>query len=465
MTRIKYIGIICLLLPAFSGFGQEVLTLDRSRELALVNNKQVVAAGVMYEQSGYGLNSYKAKFLPRFSATGSYLFSTGELNQSIGETYLPTFIPDPATGTLVPNVQATVEGNPVFNHYAYIPGLSFSLKTSGAYMGGLQVEQPLYMGGKIRTAYQMARVEQEMAGINRRLTRTEVIRRTDEAYWTAVQVRELLVAAEKYKEVVAELLRNVENAFQAGMVSRNDVLKVQVKLNEADLQILRAQNGIKLADMNLCHVLGLPLNAVLTFREMQEDTLLVVDPSADITARPEYLLLEKQVQLSSEQIKLVRSDFLPQVGVMANYGYMNALKLNETPLIDRASFNAIVSVNIPLFQWGEGKNKVRSARAQKKIRELELEEHVEKMELQLIQAIQHYEEALLELQLTSASLMQAEENMQVSGAFYQSGMETLANYLEAQTVWQQSWAEQVRAKTNVRLSETNYLVATGELEK
>jgi len=463
MKNIKYLFTGCLLLFFTPVFAQESLSLAKSRELAVENNKQMEVAGRMYEQSGYELNSYKAKFLPRFSATGSYLFSNSEIKQTVGDTYLPTFVPDPATGNLVPNVMTQVNGNPIFNHYAYIPGLSFDLKTNGSYMGGLQIEQPLYTGGKLRTAYRMARVGQEMAGINRRLTYTEVIRQTDEAYWTAVQLRELLTSAEKYKEVVMELMRNVENAFQAGMVSRNDVLKVQVKLNEAELQILRAKNGIRLADMNLCHVLGLPLNSSLNLQDSLEGIQLPINASADITARPEYLLLEKQVQLSNEQIKFVRSDYLPQIGVLANYGYTKALKLNDTPLFDAASFNAIVSVNIPLYQWGEGRNKVRAAKTEKKIKELQLEDRFEKMELQLMQGVQQYEEALLEVYLTTSSLEQAEENMQVSGNYYGSGLETLANYLEAQTVWQKAWAEQIQAKTKLRLSETNYLIAAGKL--
>ncbi|MCD8042600.1 MAG: TolC family protein [Tannerellaceae bacterium] len=463
MKRLNYIAVGCSLLLSFPVSGQEMLTLEKSRALAVENNKQMGVAGMVQEQSGYELKSYKAKFLPHFSATGTYLFSNSEMKRTVGDIYLPTFVPDPATGGLVPNVMTQVNGNTLFNQYAYIPGFSFDLKTNGSYMGGIQVEQPLYTGGKIRTAYRMAQVGQEMAGINRTLTHTEVIRQTDEAYWTAIQVRELLTVAEKYKEMVTELMRNMENAFRAGMVSRNDVLKVQVKLNEAELQILRAKNGIRLADMNLCHRLGLPLDSSLNLQDSSGSMYLPVRPASNITARPEYLLLEKQVQLSGEQVKQVQSDYLPQVGVMANYGYTKALKLNDLPLFDSASFNAIVSVSIPLFQWGEGRNKVRAAKTEKKIRELQLEDNLEKMELQLMQAIQQYEESLLEVQLTTSSLAQAEENMHVSGSYYGSGLETLADYLEAQTVWQKAWADQVEARTKLRLSETNYLISAGRI--
>ncbi len=37
--------------------------------------------------------------------------------------------------------------------------------------------------------------------------------------------------------------------------------------------------------------------------------------------RPEYNLLEKDVELKEKQVALTRSDFLPEVGVSASYGF------------------------------------------------------------------------------------------------------------------------------------------------
>ena len=48
-------------------------------------------------------------------------------------------------------------------------------------MGGIRVEQPLYMGGKIRAAYRMSVLGKEMAEMNEALTVTEVILKTDKS--------------------------------------------------------------------------------------------------------------------------------------------------------------------------------------------------------------------------------------------------------------------------------------------
>lgn len=67
--------------------------------------------------------------------------------------------------------------------------------------------------------------------------------------------------AEKYHNLLTELFKNVKSAHRHGMKPQNDVLKVQVKLNESELSLRKADNALRLAGMNLCHYIGRPLTA------------------------------------------------------------------------------------------------------------------------------------------------------------------------------------------------------------
>lgn len=119
------------------------------------------------------------------------------------------------------------------------------------------------MGGKVRAAHQTAKLGEELAEENIRLNRSEVLVELEQAYWQCVRVQELLVVAQKYKSVVNELVKNLEDARQAGMAPLNDVLKAQVKYNEALLQLQQAEHGRRLAQMNLCRLVGLDLDTEL----------------------------------------------------------------------------------------------------------------------------------------------------------------------------------------------------------
>ena len=129
-------------------------------------------------------------------------------------------------------------------------------------MGGIQVEQPLYMGGKIRAAYKMSLLGKEMAQLSETLTASEVIVKTEQAYAQVIKAKEMKKVADKYNAVLTELMKNVESAHKHGLKPQNDVLKVQVKLNESELNIRKADNALRLATMNLCHYIGKPLTAI-----------------------------------------------------------------------------------------------------------------------------------------------------------------------------------------------------------
>ena len=465
LHRKVYLGFFFLTLLAVTIHAQQVMTLEMCRELALENNKAIAIAAQNKAKADYTQKSYRSNFLPKLSASGTYFYSNVVMNKTLEGNYLPTFVPDPATGQLTPNILTVQpDGTPIFREYAYFPDMELTLKLSGTWMAGLSAEQPLYTGGKITSAYKMSQIGSEIAGLNQELTQAEMIVKIDEAYWTYVQTNELTKLALSYQKVVTELLQNVQNAQEVGLRHRNDVLKVQVKVNEAELQVRQAENGVQLLRKNLCRLMGIPLDSEVILPESFDDySPALPDRLNGYTDRPEYAMLEKQIALKEQQVKLVQSDFLPKAGVMANYGYLNGLRLNNEKLVDRASFYAIASVNIPIFQWGEGRNKIRAAKTERDVFQLQRDDISEQMELELAKAVDKCDESVLEVQLTIRALEQAQENMKVSGDQYNVGMESLADYLEAQTVWQRAWTEHINAKTRQRLYHTYYLKAAGLL--
>ena len=337
-------------------------------------------------------------------------------------------------------------------------------KVGMVYMGGVSVEQPIYMGGKIRAAYRMSRHGQRMAEANRSLVSTEVIVKTDEAYSLLVKAQEMQEVARSYHALLQELMKSVESAHRHGLKPKNDVLKVQVKLNEAELNIRKADNALRLAQMNLCHYVGLPLNTEVRttgrFPEVEvEDNL----QTNDISLRPEVEILDQKVEIARQQVKLTRSEALPQVGVMANYSYMHGVKLDHRTLFDKPQFTALLNVQVPLFHFGERANKIKAAKAQRQQVQLERDNLNEQMLLELTQAANNLDEAQLECEIAERSLKQADENRRVSHSQYVAGMESLSDHLEAQALWQQAWQTHVESRYQLYLKYVKYAKAAGRL--
>ena len=448
----KIFTLILLLFCATTLHAQELLTLDQCRQLALDNNKRMVAASKQTQAAHYTVKSYKGNFFPNFIASGTGLYSTADGTFNIPGGNLPTFLPD-ANGQPTPN-----------GGFAYFPGIDLNYKVRTVWMGGIQVEQPIFMGGKILAAYRMATLGKQMAQLNENLTATEVILETDQAYALMVKAQEMNKVAESYHAVLQELMKNVQSAYKHGLKSKNDVLKVQVKLNESELSIRKAENALRLANMNLCHLIGKPLTETLQI----SDDFPVIEQAFetqinDITARPEYSLLNKQVDMAKQQVKLSRSELLPQVGIRGSYDYIHGLKVNEQTLFDKGNFSVMLNVTIPLFHFGERINKVRASKAKLEQVRMEQADLNEKMYLELTQAANNLDEAKLQTALADRSLEQADENRRISKGEYDAGLEPLSDHLEAQALWQQAYETKVDAHFQLYLSYVKYLKAAGKL--
>ncbi len=326
--------------------------------------------------------------------------------------------------------------------------------------------QPIYMGGKITTAYRMALIGKDMAKLNVALTSDEVIVKTEEAYILAVKAKEMAEVAKKYKSLLEELQKNVDSAVRHGLKTRNDQMKVKVKLNEAELNITKAENAYRLACMNLCHYIGKDMNSRIdvdrhTFDTQPQQHILSHD--INISNRKEYELLNKKVELADKEIELTRSEFRPNVVMMGSYSYANGIKLAGSKVFNGPAASIAVGVKIPIFDFGEGSSKKQSAKARQHIAQLEQENLNEQMVLEQQQALNNVEESSREIELTQSALLQAEENMRLSKQQYEVGMETLSDYLEAQAIWQSSYAAKVDALCQYNLAWVKYQKSRGEL--
>ncbi len=439
---------------SLSAAAQDTLSIDQCRALALQYNKDIAAAAKKTENAAYTAKSYKGNFFPSLTLNAIGLYNTSDGDFSVDGGMLPTGTVDPTTG------QFAADGS-----YAYFPGFGLEYEVGPMANVGVSLEQPIYMGGKVRSAYRMASLGEEIAQTNERLTAQNVILATDQAYAMLVRAIELKKVAEKYNELLAELLSNVEKAYNRGYKPQNDVLKVQVKVNESELSLRRADNAIRLATMNLCHHIGRPLTdqiAVSTqFPEVDENTSHAAD---NIDARPEVEMLEKQASIAELQVKLDRSDQLPQVGLMASYGYTYGFEVNDSPLFDGTSLSVILNVSVPLYHFGEKSNKTRAAKADRERISIEREQQNELMTLELTQAINNFDEAKLQCTLAKKSLEQADENMRVSKKQYESGFESLSDFLEAQALWQSAYQTLVDAQFNKYINFIALEKAAGTLQ-
>ena len=445
-----------------AGVTAQTLTLEECIDKALEYNKSLSSAKLKLEQTSFDMKSYKANFYPQFNLMALDFYSTAKGNFTIEGGHLPIYNYVESSGKFVPDVTTNEDGSYTLNQYADFPSQTMKWKLKNMFVGSVSVMEPLYSGGKISTAYEMSKLGVYMATENIRLTESEVIVKTHEAYYLAVKAKEMGEVTRSYKALLDELKKNVEGAFRHGMSTRNDIMKVQVKQNEAELSIQKADNGYQLALMNLCHIIGLPLTTEVEV--VKPDVSANASLPIERGERPEHVILDNKTELARQNVKLTKSDYLPNVAVGATYSYANGGELAGKKLIDNGSASVGVVVKMPLDFFGGSTNKVRSAKAAYQIAQLEQQDLDEQMELEWAQCRHLYEEAQTELNLCQVSFEQAAENMRLSKQQYEVGFETLADYLETQAQWQQCNAALVNARCQLQLANVRLLKAAGKMK-
>lgn len=467
----RLITTLAILGVAVAAEAQQVLTLDECREMALKNNHEIKASQSKTESAKYTKKSYRANYLPSLTLNviGAYSTFNGSEDFSMTQN-LPVFKPDATTfGAQTPNLADKMWLVQNLTGYAYMPLTgSIEYELGPMFMAGLTLKQPIYMGGKIANASKMAGLAVEASEANETLTQATVIEGTDQAYALVIKAKELQKVAEKYNDVLRELMDNVTKAKNQGMKTGNDVLKVQVKLNESELNMQKASNAVTLAKMNLCHKIGMSLTSDIDVADDYPD-MDVRDGSVE--NRPESIMLSKKVEVAEAKTKVTRSSILPEVGLVLMGSYINGINVSgdvsgssfDEKLLNDLAFTALINVKVPLFNFGKDANKVRASRCELEQARLEKENLTEQMELEKQRSSNVLNEAEKELVVAEKSLEQAAENMRASKSLYENGYETLSDYMESQVLWQQAMAAKVDAQYQLYLAKVDYNRTNGTL--
>lgn len=470
----KYIFTVIILLYGVFAMAQIKLNIDSCRNRALKYSEELKIAEKKQKASIEEKKSYRANFLPKLSASANYIYKPEALEYTTQETYLPTYTPDLATGELNPNIAINPmtgepiigpDGNPVFNQYAWMPQQNFKLELKNTILADISLEQPLFFGGKIVTAYKMAEIGSEMAQLNIKKTHEEIILETDKAYWTYVSLIEKVKLAEIYLELLDSLERQVKNAYETGMVHRNKLLNVKVKKSEAKLKLQKAIDGKKLSKMYLCRIIGLPLNEKITVPDSEiviDESTILINDTLSPELRSDYQLLSKKSELKQQNINLARADYLPQLGLKASYSYFDGAEFYDKN-ISNQGFMVMASIKIPIWNWGKGKNKITAAQIESESVNYEVQKYEKMMILEMHQRKFELQNAYREVKSNEIAMELAKENLQLSKNAYETGMEILTNYMEAQTQWQKAHSNLIDAKINCKIKQTAYLKATGRL--
>ncbi|WP_302215834.1 TolC family protein [uncultured Prevotella sp.] len=489
--------ILALTTLATSAQAQQTLTLDSCRAMALRNNKTLSASRLQLDMARYNKKAAKTKYLPHISALGGYELTSREISllskdqksalANAGTNTTGALHNDIAgaltnlaqQGILTPEQASNLGGmfgqvgskiGEAVNHVGQNIVDAFRTDTRQMYALSVMLTQPVYMGGAIIAANRMAAIGEEMAQNNIEASTQNTLHSIDQAYWTVVSVHHKKQLAESYLAVVKKLDDDVSKMIREGVATRADGLKVDVKVNEAEMSLTQAENGLALAKMLLCQLCGMDVDSDITLADENADNIVeqADDAQADramaMENRPELKLLQNSADMSRQATKLVRAAYLPQVLLTGGYVATNPNVFNGFERKLSGMWNVGVMVRVPLWNWMEGTYKVRASRIATTIVELERDDIREKIDLQVSQSQFKVKEANRRLAMAIKNVENAEENLRCANLGFKEGVIPTTDVMAAQTAWVQAQSQKIDAEVDVKMSQVNLKKALGVLQ-
>ena len=482
---------------------QEVYSLQKCRELALQNNRQLKISNMTVDVAENTRKAAKTKYLPRVDALAGYqhfsreisLLSDdqkntlsnlgtntfGQLGGQIGQNLsslaqqgVLSLQVAQQLGQLLSNVSTPL--TQAGNNIGQSINDAFRSNTKNVYAGGIVVNQPIYMGGAIKAANDMAAIGEQVAQNNISLKRQLVLYGVDNAYWLAISLKKKEALAIRYRDLAQKLNEDVKKMIREGVATRADGLKVEVAVNTADMQIARIQSGVSLAKMALCELCGLDLNGDIQLSDERDADLPptpstqfdnYIIPASDSTrlneTRPELRLLQNAVDMSKQNTKLLRSLYLPHVLLTAGYSVSNPNLFNGFQKRFTDLWNIGVTVQVPVWTWGENKYKIRASRTATSIAQLEMDDVRKKIDLEIEQNRLRLKDANKQLATSHKNMAAAEENLRCANVGFKEGVMTVTEVMAAQTAWQTSRMAIIDAEISVKLAQAGLQKALGGL--
>ena len=499
--EVKWILPFCLFafLP-FTANAQRLLCLDSCRAMALRNNKQMQVSRVKQDVAANLRRSARTKYLPHVSAMGSYVHTTREVSilndgQKSTLTNLGTMASSQIgnsmsdiLGTLPPTAQSILEQLGVSGDalmQALQPELgglanrlngigqgivdAFRTDTRNLWAGSVMVTQPVFMGGGVIALNKMADLGENLMRNSTDAQLQATLYTVDKAYWQVVSLKHKKRLAEAYLELVSKLDSDVSKMIEEGVATRSQGLSVNVKVNEAEMQVAQVNDGLVLSKMLLCQLCGLPLNEQIVLAEEDVEDLTAnevlqpVNVEEAIDNRPEMRMLQNSVDLSRQMTNLLKAGNLPQVALVGGYSITNPNVFNGFEKKFAGMWNIGVLVRVPIWNWGDVAYKVRASKGVTTMATLEMNEAREKMALQINQSQFQVNEAFKRLDMARANIKRADENLRVANLGFQEGVIQSTTVMEAQTAWLQAQSQKIDAEVNLKLSQVNLQKAIGNL--
>ena len=403
----------------------QTLSVEQYRQKVLEYNQDIQKSQQAVNGALYSLKGIRTGFFPKLDITGNYSYQLEKVE--------------------------------------FLPGTDLKHDNYGVEAG---LVQNVYSGSAVRKQYDVAKLQHAIAQLSVEHTVDNMIYAADVSYWSVAANRNLYELSEQFVQIVRELYEIVNKRFEEGAISKTDVLMVQNRLKEAELQLNTNSTNYKTALQSLNIMMGVEPDAAVVLTDSIQKVLWVPKQEGlnkALERRADYQSAIMGIEMAKLQTDMARSKYLPQlaVGIKEKYG---TTLLNVDGKAQWAT-TAYAQINIPVFHLGEMRQNVRLSRTQEWTKELERSQLKDQVSKELNNAWVNVIEISKKLEIVYSSLDIAKDNLTLNTFSYNEGKLPIIDVLSAQVSWLQAYTNVVSVNYQYKVALAEYAKALGGTDR
>lgn len=434
--KIFFIPFIIFLIALNHNVNAQELTLQQSIQLGLRNSKELSISKSKLVFAEEKISEIHSQMLPQLKLSAAYT----------------RFSDIPPFQISVPFLQNPITiSEPVLN--------SYQLK--------LSLQQPLFTGLRLSSSKSAAEYNYEAANFEYDANTNEYAYKIQEAFWNFYNAQKVVEFVTEQLQSLNNNVSDTKNFLENGLVSLNDLLKLQVQQSNTELKLLEAKNLLQIAKLNFNRVVGLPLNTEtkIVTESLSEEVLTFNADSVLREAklnRNELKSLDRKILASDENITAANSTWFPNVFLFGNFYYSNP---NQRIFPQKNQFDDSwdvgIALNWDIWDWGLTSSKSSQAQQLKIQTEVAKSQLDEAIEIEAYQAYLNYIKSNDKIKVSEKAVEQAKENYRITREKYDVQLATSSELIDANVYLLQAQTNFVNAQVELKLAKSKLEKAMG----
>ena len=343
-------------------------------------------------------------------------------------------------------------------------GGPFIFQPKEQFQAALILTQPLYTGGRTLAALRTAQTLREASQSGFQFTMQDTLLTVAQAYYGVIKAQKMVDISrravermERHKKVTER-----EASTRRNKANMSSLLRATTLVSQARINLLRAEDGLKIARSQLSLITKLPHDAALVEPEAlkpSEETYDQLKTTA-LSNRADYAGSRLNQKVAEENVTIVKGSHYPQLYAEAGVQYVNS---NPATELDATTYYGGLRLQIPLFEGGlmkaetsEARSKVRQANLEttKLQRSIEKEVQEAQINLQTITAV---------LDTAKLQLGYAKDNFDTVESLFGEGLLPSLSLIDAEQALSQAEQELANAISDQQIAILRLMRSTGTL--